>query len=570
MEFYLAGNPNSGKTTLFNRITGGRYRVGNFSGVTVESKRGKCAFNDDVYITDLPGAFSFSPLSVDEVVAVNALKNSKKDGVIAVLDGTHLKRSAHFLKELFSLGVPVTVAVNFSDDLAKNGVDLNDDFLSSVLGTCAVYVSAKRGDGVDKLLKLAVKNKNLPKYQNGEFIKNINEKLLVKTTKTQRLTDKFDKFLIGRFTGIPIAFLVLFLCFYISTSIGGIFGALLTALFDFLKLKSTFLFSRFLPKITVSLLIDGIFSGVFSVLSFLPQALITFLLLSLLEYVGYTARLAFLTDGIFRKFGLSGKVALCFSSGCACIVNGVISTRIIEEKSERLRAITAVSFMPCGAKIVCLQYLSSFTSMPALCTVCVVFLSFFVSLIVAKIHLIFSNEKTFNDALFDLPTYRFPTMREVFILTKEKSLSFIKKAGSVIVCASIVVWFLSSFDFSLNFGAKNSILSILSSKLKYLFIPLGFYDERLTVAIIAGLFARESIVAVLSQGVIFASEFSVFAYMIFISLYPPCLSAIITARKEFGDKKRFYLMLLSGVICAYFSAMFINLLGNLILGLTKI
>jgi ferrous iron transport protein B len=271
-----------------------------------------------------------------------------------------------------------------------------------------------------------------------------------------------------------------------------------------------------------------------------------------------------LTDGIFRRFGLSGKVSLCFSSGCACIVNGVISTRIIEEKSERNRAITAVSFMPCGAKIICLQYLSSFTKYPALATVLVIFICFFTSLVVAKIHLCFSGEKVFGDALFDLPTYRFPTIKEVFLLTKEKSLSFIKKAGKVIAFASIDVWFLSSFDFRFSFGAKDNILTVIASKLKYLFLPLGFYDERLTVAMIAGFFAKESIVAILAQGAQFYSGFSVLAYMVFVSLYPPCISALTTMRKEFSNRKYFYLSLLTSIICAYFSAMIINLLGLII------
>lgn len=568
MNYLLAGNPNSGKTTLFNRLTNAHSKVGNYAGVSVEVKSGKYFADKKITIFDLPGAYSLTAISIDEKVAVSKLKDSGAKGIIAVLDGTRLERSLPFARELLSIGLPVTFAVNFCDELSKSGIVLDTEKLSKLLGCPVVEISAKKGIGVQKLMQTVLSNTTTPIPVQSTNI-TVDDLFLIK--KEQTVSEKFtfiaDKVLLGKYTAVLCMALVLFATFYISTTLGGFFGEKLSALFN---KTTTFLRSRLLRlsvnKIATSLLIDGVLSSVMEVLSFLPQVVITFFFLSLYEFTGYASRIAFLTDGFFNRVGMSGKSTFSLLSSLGCGVNGVLATRVIDDKGERFRTILLSPLLPCSAKIAVLSWLSQrYFSNPAIISVLAVFATFsivFLSGFVLKKFGVYGE--SVGDFIMELPTYRAPTIANLFAILKEKVLNFIQRAGTVIVLVSMVVWFLSSFSFSLEFGAQKSILFTLGSLLDIFLKPLGFLGKEFGVAILCGIFAREGIIPALALSTGgFANEFSAFGFIIFINLYPPCISALATMKKEFSSKKHFLLAVLLQFIIAYSTALFINFIGVL-------
>ena len=559
MELILAGNPNSGKTTLFNAITKKHEHVGNLSGVTVGVKRGVVNKNRDVTIVDLPGAYSFLAMSDDERNAVNEILNGTANGIIAVVDGTHLKRSIPFINELILTGKPITLAVNFCDELAKSGIEYDFNELSNRVGIPIVPISAKKGIGLKELISISTANKTTAKRR----IEDSDFDFSTKKTKAQRLTERIDKILLGKYTSLLCLFAVLFLSLYLSNKIGGFFSDILSGLFERLIIKTDAWLKNLAPSWARSLLIDGILSGVFSVITFLPQILITFLFVSIYEFTGYTVRIVFILDRLFRWAGLSGKTSVSLLSSCGCTVNGVLATRIIENDTERKRSILTTAFMPCGAKLVVLQWVANrffaFPSLIVALTYAVVLLTVLVTGYIMKKFSVFGD--SLGDLLIEMPTYRMPTFTDVYVILKEKVIKFLTKAGTYIVAVSIVLWFLSSFNFYLEYGEENSILYSIGKIVTFIFYPLGFVSEEVGIAIITGLFMREAIIPTLTFSVSpFLSPLSAFGFCIFICLYPPCLSALFVTRGEIGKKGLFKVVLLQ-FLTAYAVALIFSTIG---------
>ncbi len=568
MNYLLAGNPNSGKTTLFNRLTKTHAKVGNYAGVSVEVKSGKYFADKKITIFDLPGAYSLTAISLDEKVAVSKLKEGGAKGIIAVLDGTRLARSLPFARELLSLGLPVTFAVNFCDELSKSGIVLDTKKLSKILGCPVVEISAKKGLGVQKLMLTVLSNTTIPVSTKPL---NIVVDDLFLSKKEQTVSEKFtvvaDKVLLGKYTAVFCLAIILFLTFYISTTVGGFFGEKLSALFAKITIVvRSYLTKLSVSKIATSLLVDGVLSSVMEVLSFLPQVVITFFFLSLYEFTGYASRIAFLTDGFLSKVGMSGKATFSLLSSLGCGVNGVLATRIIDDKSQRSRTILLTPLLPCGAKIAVMLWVAQrYFSNPALVSVFAVLTTFsivFLSGFILKRFGVYGEDN--GDFVMELPTYRAPSLASIFAVLKEKVMNFIKKAGTVIVLVSILIWFLSSFSFSLEYGEKNSIIFTLGSLFGIFLKPLGFLGEDFGVALLCGVFAREGIIPALALSTgEFANGFSAFGFIVFINLYTPCFSALSTMKKEFSSKKDFRLAVFLQFLIAYSTALFINFIGIL-------
>ena len=559
MEIILAGNPNSGKTTLFNAITKKHEHVGNFSGVTVGCKKGVYKNDSNVTVVDLPGAYSLTAISDDERNAIKEILKGNANGIIAVVDGTHLKRSIPFLNELISVGKPITLAVNFCDELQKSGIKYDFKKLSNMLGIPVVPVSAKKGIGIDELILTATKNDVITE----KIIKDVNFDFLTALTKAQKLTEKIDRFTLGKISGFICLFFIMFSSLYMSNKVGGFFSDILSRQFENLSKVLGALIDGIAPKWAVSLLLDGILTGIFNVLSFLPQILLTFLFVSVFEFTGYTARIVFILDRVFRWAGLSGKSSVSLLSSCGCTVNGVLATRIIENEAERKRSILTTAFMPCGAKLVVMQWVANrffaFPSLVVVATYAVVFMSVVMVGYIMKKFSIFGD--SLGDLLIEMPTYRLPTFTDVFVILKEKTFKFLTKAGTYIVAVSIIIWLLSSFNFRFEYGAEISILQTIGKISTFIFYPLGFVGEEVGVALITGLFMREAIIPTLAYSVNpFLNPLSAFGFCVFICLYPPCLSALLISKGEIG-KKGFLTVILVQFLTAYTVALIISSLG---------
>ena len=575
MVFLLAGNPNCGKTTLFNTLTGLDERVSNYPGVTVSLKSGRYKKDKSVSFTDIPGIYTLSSISGDEVVATKALFNLNADGVIVVVDGTKLERSLYLVAEVLRLGKPVTVAINFYDDLLKNGIKIDYRALSTALGVPVVNISAKTGHNVDLLIKTALNNnkkpnlvidKNIP-----DFIKRVaNGCLNYKKTRAEVLSTKLDKILLSKF-GYVIFILSILTMFFVADRVGGFFANYLNRFFDYsINSIRQIINTRLNVYIFADFITDGVIRGTFSVISFLPNVVIIFFFLSLFEYTGYASRIAFLTDNVLSKVGLSGKSTLPFFIGMGCSVTGVLSTKIIETSTKRNRTILLVPFMPCSAKLVVINFFATFlTPYPYVVTVSIYLLSI---LIICIFGYVFKKTGVYGvedfGFLMELPTYRVPNLKEIGKVLIKKSKTFLFKAGSVIATTNVIIWLLSSFDFTLNYvgSLDGGMLMTLGKILSVLFKPLGFTGWQPSVALITGLFAREGVVSTLSNVNLtncFLNDFSVYGFLTFVSFYPPCLSAIFTVKQELGKNHKFVFVVVFWLFFAYLIVLLINLTGIL-------
>ena len=575
MKFLLAGNPNCGKTTLFNALTGLNERVGNYSGVTVSLKEGVYKKDKSITFTDIPGAYSTATLSVDETVAITALKTIKCDGIIVVVDGTKLERSLYFVCELLRLKKPITVAVNFYDELVKNGINVDFDALSKALGVPVIGISAKRNINLDKLIKLVVKNVAPPKADNSiftlEYIKKVVDGCVnYKKTKAETITEKLDKVLLSK-AGYLILALALFITFYVSDKVGGFISGYLDKLFDLaINSVSTLIAKKYGLYVLSDFITDGVLKGAFSVIGFLPNVLVVFIFLSFFEYTGYTARIAFLMEKLLSSVGLSGKSIMPFIISCGCTVTGVMATKIIEDSSKRNRTALLTAFMPCSAKLVVINYLATIISpYPYIITVSIYLLSI---LLICVLGSIFSKTGVYGSGdfgfLMELPTFRTPTVKDVFRVLSEKVKSFLIKAGSIIAITNIIIWVLSSFSFKFNYvgSLSGGMLKEISRYILFIFKPLGFLGWEAVASLFSGIFAREGIVSALS-GVnldrYFLNDFSAYGFLAFVSFYPPCLSAIISVKNLIGKKYKLIFPIIVWFITAYFVALIINFLGLL-------
>lgn len=626
IKIALAGNPNCGKTMLFNALTGSNQYVGNWAGVTVEAKEGKLRGADDVVIADLPGIYSLSPYTPEEVVARNYLVNEEPDIILNIIDGTNLERNLYLTTQLCEIGIPVVMAINMIDVVKKNGDFINLEEISEHFGCVCFEISALKGTGVkkciDKTVAMARTNTGIPpvhhsfddrvesaihlisamlpegtdmvhkRYfatkiferdelvskdfpdfdsvisevekvyddsgdgiiadQRYKYITNCIDECRTKSG-AETSTEKIDKIVTNKYLSLPIFALIMFGVYYISvTTVGGWLSELITENI-FSENGLPLIVSNFLQSVNCapwlsSLIVDGIIGGVGAVLSFVPQIFVLFVFLSFLEDCGYMSRIAFIMDKLFRKFGLSGKSFIPILVGTGCGVPGIMASRTIESEKERRMTIITTTFIPCGAKLPVIALIAAaFFGKAWWVAPSAYFVGIFAivsSGIMLKKTRIFRGEPA--PFVMELPSYHMPTAKSVFRATWDRTVSYIKKAGTIILLASIAVWFLSSFGF---YGGKfgmvqamdNSILAYIGSFIKNIFSPLGFGTWQAAVATILGLMAKEEIVGVF--GVLY-SDFSTaftplegYSFLIFNLLCAPCVAAMGAIRREMNSAK---------------------------------
>lgn len=646
IKITLAGNPNSGKSTLFNTLTGSNQYVGNWPGVTVEKKEGKYTKNKDVIITDLPGVYSLSPYTLEEVVSRDFLLNGETDVVIDVVDASNIERNLYLATQLSELGIPVVIALNMMDLVKKNGDKINVKKLSEKIGCKIVEISALKCMNIDELMKVAVdvaKNKKayskpinifeteledvitkienevsylknnqsarwhaIKLFENDEkimqqaelsvkertllndltkaaeekwdddgegiitdarysYISKIIKNTVVKGRTGQTFSDKVDKIVTNRILALPIFVGLMFLVYYISISVvGGPVTDWTNDVFIGEMIQgnaAAFLEGLSVAPWLVSLIVDGIIGGVGAVLGFLPQIIVLFFLLSVLEDIGYMSRIAFILDRVFRRFGLSGKSFIPILIGMGCSVPGITATRTIENENDRKLTIMVASFMPCGAKteIIALFAGSLFVGKWWLAPICyfIGILAVAVSGIILKKFAMFSG----NPAPFvmELPEYHTPSGKNVAKTTWERARGFIVKAGTIILAATVVIWLLQNISINGEFhkfaeAGTDSLLSMIGKIFAPIFAPLGFGNWMATVASALGLVAKEVVVGTLGilsgvgevgaddpnalklAGTLFTSV-SAMSFMIFNQLNVPCFAAIGAMKQEFGDNK---------------------------------
>lgn len=626
IKIALAGNPNCGKTMLFNALTGSNQYVGNWAGVTVEAKEGKLRGADDVVIADLPGIYSLSPYTPEEVVARNYLVNEEPDIILNIIDGTNLERNLYLTTQLCEIGIPVVMAINMIDVVKKNGDFINLEEISEHFGCVCFEISALKGTGIkkciDKTVAMARTNTGIPPVHHSfddrvesaihlisamlpdgtdmvhkrYFATKIFERdeLVAKDfpdfdsviadvekvygdssdgiiadqrykyitgcidecrTKSgaETATEKIDKIVTNKYLSLPIFALIMFGVYYISvTTVGGWLSELITEnIFSdngLPLIAADFLVTVNCAPWLSSLIVDGIIGGVGAVLSFVPQIFVLFVFLSFLEDCGYMSRIAFIMDKLFRKFGLSGKSFIPILVGTGCGVPGIMASRTIESEKERRMTIITTTFIPCGAKLPVISLIAAaFFGKAWWVAPSAYFVGIFAIIssgIMLKKTKIFRGEPA--PFVMELPSYHMPTAKSVFRATWDRTVSYIKKAGTIILLASIAVWFLSNFGF---YGGKfgmvqamdNSILAYIGSFIQNIFKPLGFGTWQASVATILGLMAKEEIVGVF--GVLY-SDFSTaftplegYSFLIFNLLCAPCVAAMGAIRREMNSAK---------------------------------
>ncbi len=626
IKIALAGNPNCGKTMLFNALTGSNQYVGNWAGVTVEAKEGRLRGADDVTVADLPGIYSLSPYTPEEVVARNYLVNEEPDIILNIIDGTNLERNLYLTTQLCEIGIPVVMAINMIDVVKKNGDFINLEEISEHFGCVCFEISALKGTGVkkciDKTVSMARTNTGIPPVHHsfddrvesaihlisamlpdgtdmihkryyatkiferdelvakdfpdfGSVISEV-EKLYgdssdgiiadqrykyitgcIDECRTkggkETATEKIDKIVTNKYLSLPIFALIMFGVYYISvTTVGGWLSELITEnIFsdNGLPLLASELLARLdcAPWLS-SLIVEGIIGGVGSVLSFVPQIFVLFIFLSFLEDCGYMSRIAFIMDKLFRKFGLSGKSFIPILVGTGCGVPGIMASRTIESEKERRMTIITTTFIPCGAKLPVIALIASAFFNKAWWVAPSAYFVGITAIISSGI--ILKKTKIFRGDpapfVMELPSYHMPTAKSVFRATWDRTVSYIKKAGTIILLASIIVWFLSSFGFyggrfGMVMGMDNSILAYLGNLIQGIFRPLGFGTWQAAVATILGLIAKEEIVGVF--GVLYSDFSTAFAplegysFLIFNLLCAPCVAAMGAIKREMNSAK---------------------------------
>ncbi len=644
LSFALVGNQNCGKTTLFNQLTGSNQHVGNFPGVTVDKKDGAIKGYKNTCVTDLPGIYSMSPYSAEELVSRNFVLDEKPRAVINIIDATNIERNLYLTMQLLEMDIPVVVALNMMDELTGNGGSIDVNRMEKMLGTPVVPISAAKREGIDELVAHAI---HIARYQekpvdqdfcaqddNGgavhrclhavehliedhakkhdiplrftaskliegdeqvlerlELDQNEKETLehIVLQMEKERGLDRsaaiadmrfcyilkvcaecvnkpheskehirsrrIDKILTGRFTAIPIFIGIMGLVFFLTFNVIGAFfqDILEWGIGKLTVLVDEALTAAGINEVIHKLITEGIFEGVGSVLSFVPIVVTMFFFLSLLEDSGYIARVAFFMDKIFRRLGLSGRSIVPMLLGFGCTVPAVMSTRTLPSERDRKMPILLTPFMSCTAKLPIYAFFvdAFFPRYKALVMIGLYVLGIVISILVAHIYkmTIFKGEAV--PFVMELPNYRMPGGKSVMLLMWEKTKDFIQRAFSVILIASVVVWFLKSFDPGLHFAedSHDSILAMISGVLVPVFTPVGLGDWRIVTALITGFMAKESVVSVL--GVLFEAEggaaavmsaASAMSLLVFCLLYTPCVAAVAAVRRELGRKWALYVV----------------------------
>lgn len=638
LTFALVGNQNCGKTTLFNQLTGSNQHVGNFPGVTVDRKEGMIKGYPDTRVTDLPGVYSLSPYSSEEIVTRQFVFDEKPKGIINIVDATNIERNLYLTMQLMELDIPMVLALNMMDEVRENGGSIRINQLESMLGIPVIPISAIKNQGVDELIEHAVhvaryqerpgrqdfcdpedhggsvhrclhgimhliedhaENAGIPvrfaaaKVAEGDaemekslhleqnetemiehivsqmeeergidraaaiadmrfdFIQRICRQTVVKPAESKERirSRRIDAVLTGKYTAIPTFILIMGAVFFLTFNvIGAVLQNLLEKGIDYLTAQMDQLLTAWsVNPVLHSLVIDGIFKGVGSVLSFLPIIVVLFLFLSLLEDSGYMARVAFVMDKPLRKIGLSGRSIVPMLVGFGCTVPGIMASRTLPSERDRKMTILLTPFMSCSAKLPIYAFFATafFPKYKALVMVGLYVVGILIGILVALIirKTLFKGEAV--PFVMELPNYRMPALKNVLQLLWEKAKDFLQRAFTVIFVATIVIWFLQSFDlhFNLTADSQNSILAVVAGLIAPVFAPLGFGDWRISTALISGFMAKESVVSTLSvlTGSIdvihrILTPASALSLLIFCLLYTPCVAAVSSVKRELGSK----------------------------------
>lgn len=656
ITFALAGNQNCGKTTLFNQLTGANQHVGNFPGVTVDQKSGSIKGYPETKVTDLPGIYSLSPYSSEEIVSREFILGEKPDGIINIVDATNIERNLYLTMQLMELDTPVVLALNMMDEVRGNGGTIDINEMEAMLGIPVVPISASKNEGIDELVAHAVhiaRNREKPgrtdfcrKDQHGGAVHRClhgimhliedhaaaagiplrfaasklaegdervlialnlseNEKEIIehiisqmeaergldrsaaiadmrfdfiqrlcaatvvkpKESREHERSQRADKFLTGKYTAIPAFVCIMALIFWLTFNvIGAWLQGLLESGIDWLTIEvdAWLIYFNVNPALH-SLIIDGIFNGVGSVLSFIPIIVTLFFFLSLLEDSGYMARIAFVMDKLLRKIGLSGRSIVPMLIGFGCTVPGVMAARTLPSARDRRMTIMLTPFMSCTAKLPIYGFFTAafFPGKGALIMVALYFTGIIVGILAALVSKGFMFRGEAVPFVMELPNYRMPGAKNVARLLWDKAGDFLQRAFTIIFIASIVVWFLQTFDFRLNIvdDSHDSMLAVIAGFIAPLFAPLGFGDWRISTALIAGFMAKESVVSTLSVLLKDAeaitsilTPLSAISLLVFCLLYTPCVAAVASIKRELGGRWAMFVVIgqcLIAWICAF-------------------
>lgn len=555
----LLGNPNVGKTTLFNSLTGSNQRVGNWAGVTVDKKEGH--FNN-FNIVDLPGIYAMDTYSNEEKVSKEFLENGQVDLILNIIDASNIDRNLYLTMQLKQFKKPIILAVNMIDVAEKKGIHIDYEKLGQLLNVVVIPIQASKEIGIEKV-KTALSSINKNKIDNTDYSFSSEketyayiEDLLSKCTKTSKtsknskkhIKENLDNIMLNPWFAYPIFFAIMALMFQVTFSwIGQPLSDLLDSLLnDSLVPIIEGWINNYSPWFQ-SLILDGIVGGVGGILVLLPVILSLFACITILEDSGYMARVAFLMDKIMRKMGLSGKAFIPMIVGFGCSVPAIMSARTLESEKDRKLTALLVPLMSCNARLPVYSIFASvfFPKYVGLVVASLYFLGIILAFILGIIfkHLIFKNEE--EPLLIELPEYKLPSLKNLFVQLYEKSKNFLIKAGTLIFAMSIILWFLSNFNFSGMTDVNDSILASIGEFIAPIFKPLGFGNWQSSVSLLTGLIAKETVVS--SMGVIFAGNLEVMlplhftalsalSFMVFILLYTPCITAVGTMKKEFGTK----------------------------------
>ncbi|MBO5260549.1 MAG: ferrous iron transport protein B [Agathobacter sp.] len=665
LTFGLAGNQNCGKTTLFNQLTGANQHVGNFPGVTVDRKDGPIRKQENTLVTDLPGIYSMSPYSSEEIVTREFFLKDRPKGIINIVDATNIQRNLYLTLQLIELDIPMVLALNMMDEVRENGGTIDINLLEQTLGIPVVPISAAKNEGIEELIAHAVHvaqyrerpgrmdfcesegedggalhrcihsimhliEDHTHKYKiptrfaasklvEGDkiieqelhldenekemiehiivqmetesgmdrqaalanmrfaFIRKVCDATVVKPheSKERVRSEKIDRILTGKWTAIPMFVIIMALVFYLTF---GVIGEWLSGLMEIFigwltELADAGLTGLGVNEVVHSLVIDGIFEGVGSVLSFLPVIVTLFFFLSLLEDSGYMARVAFVMDKLLRKVGLSGRSFVPMIMGFGCSVPAIMATRTLPSERDRKMTVLLTPFMSCSAKLPIYGFFAAafFPEHAAIVMISMYAIGIIVGIIFALIldHSAFRGEPV--PFVMELPNYRMPGAKSVARLIWDKAKDFLNKAFTIIFLATIVIWFLQSFDTHLNLvdDSQNSMLAMVGSVLAPIFKPLGFGDWRFSTALLTGFMAKESVVStitILTGGTAVTeiiSPFVAFVYMVFTLLYTPCVAAVAAVKRELGGKWAVLVVFLQCAV-AWIVAFLIHMVGMLL------
>ena len=552
----LLGNPNVGKTTLFNSLTGSNQRVGNWAGVTVDKKEG---YFNNFNIVDLPGIYAMDTYSNEEKVSKEFLENGQVDLILNIIDASNIDRNLYLTMQLKQFKKPIILAVNMIDVAEKKGIHIDYEKLGQLLNVVVIPIQASKEIGIEKV-KTALSSINKNKIDNTDYSFSSEketyayiEDLLSKCTKASKnskkhIKENLDNIMLNPWFAYPIFFAIMALMFQVTFSwIGQPLSDLLDSLLnDSLVPIIEGWINNYSPWFK-SLILDGIVGGVGGIVVLLPVILSLFACITILEDSGYMARVAFLMDKIMRKMGLSGKAFIPMIVGFGCSVPAIMSARTLESEKDRKLTALLVPLMSCNARLPVYSIFASvfFPKYVGLVVASLYFLGIILAFILGIIfkHLIFKNEE--EPLLIELPEYKLPSLKNLFVQLYEKSKNFLIKAGTLIFAMSIILWFLSNFNFSGMTDVNDSILASIGGFIAPIFKPLGFGNWQSSVSLLTGLIAKETVVS--SMGVIFAGSLEVMlplhftalsalSFMVFILLYTPCITAVGTMKKEFGTK----------------------------------